>query len=363
MPSFNDSHVEAEEIQRRICMKELKLALIGFGDAGQAFAEMLLDKDEEIRKKYDTRITVVAITTKTRGNIVDAWGIDLDKALKNVQNSGRFDKILGFTENSTSQDIIDNVEYDVLVEMTPLEFSSGKIATNHIKGALKRGKHAITANKGPVAWSYRELTNLAEANNCRFLYEATVMDGAPIFNMKRDTLRLCRVREMTGILNRTTNYILCEMEKGRTGQAVVTEGRKRGFIETNPANDVEGYDAAAKVAVLANVFMGGDLTPLDVERKGIKDITQEDLQKAEEHGNVIKLMCRAYFDEDGNVCGKVSPEEISKTDIYAAIDGLSSVLTIKTDLMGTMTLIEEAPEVEQSSYGIFADLMTLVAEY
>ena len=113
-------------------MKELKLALIGFGDAGQAFAEMLLDKDEEIRKKYDTRITVVAITTKTRGNIVDAWGIDLDKALKNVQNSGRFDKILGFTENSTSQDIIDNVEYDVLVEMTPLEFSSGKIATNHI---------------------------------------------------------------------------------------------------------------------------------------------------------------------------------------------------------------------------------------
>ena len=87
---------------------------------------MLLEKEEEVRKKYNTRITVVAITTKTRGNLIDAWGIDLDKALKNVQNSGRFDKILGFSENSTSQSIVDKVDYDVLVELTPLNFLLGK---------------------------------------------------------------------------------------------------------------------------------------------------------------------------------------------------------------------------------------------
>ncbi len=343
-------------------MKELKLALIGFGNAGQAFAKMLLEKEEEVRQKYDTRITVVAITTKTRGNLIDAWGIDLDKALKNVQNSGRFDKILGFSENSTSQDIVDKVDYDVLVELTPLEFSSGKIATNHIRGALKRGRHAITANKGPVAWAWRELTELAQKNNCRFLYETTIMDGTPVFNMKRDSLRLCRVTGIKGILNSATNYILCEMENGRTMEEIVEEGKKRGFIEANPANDIEGYDAAAKVAVLANVFMGTDITPLDVECRGIQGITQEDIRKAAEKNAVIKLMCRIEEDENGKVHGKVTPEEIDKKDIYASIDGTSSILTIQTDLMGTLTVIEEAPEVQQSAYGLFADLMAIVEQ-
>ena len=343
-------------------MKELRLALIGFGSAGQAFAKMLMEKEEEIRKKHNTRVIVVAITTKTRGNLVDAWGIDLDKALKNIQNSGRFDKVLGYSENSMSQDIADKVEYDILVELTPLEFASVKVATKHIKGALKRGKHAITANKGPVAWSYRELTDLAKNNNCRFLYETTVMDGAPIFNMKRDTLRLCRVTEIKGILNSTTNYILCELEKGRKCEEIVVEGKKRGFIEANPATDVQGYDAAAKVAILANVLMGAELTPVDVERQGIKDITQEDSKKAKENGKIIKLMCRAYIDENGKVHGSVRPEEVDRSDIYAAVEGTSSVLTITTDMMGTLTLIEEAPEVKQTAYGIFADLMAIIEQ-
>lgn len=343
-------------------MKKLRLALIGFGNAGQAFARILLEKEEVLRKKYDTRVVVVAITTKTRGNLVDAWGIDLDKALKNVENSGRFDKILGFSESSTSQDIVDKVDYDVLVELTPLEFSSGKVASNHIRGALKRGKHAITANKGPVAWAYKELSALAEKNNCRFLYETTVMDGTPVFNMKRDALRLCNVTEITGILNSTTNYILCELAKGRKYNEIVAEGKKRGFIEANPATDIGGYDAAAKVAVLANVFMGADMTPLDVDRRGIEDISEDDLRKANENGNVIKLMCRIFQDENGEVKGKVAPEEVDKNHVYAAVDGTSSVITVTTDLMGKLTVIEEAPETRQSGYGIFADLMAIIED-
>ena len=343
-------------------MKELKLALMGFGSAGQAFARMLLEKDEEIRKKYNTKVSVVAITTKTRGNLVDAWGIDLDKALKNMENSGRFDKILGTLENATSQTIADTVNYDVLVELTPLEFNSGKIAADHIRGALRRGRHAITANKGPVAWAYKELTQLAKDNECRFLYETTVMDGTPIFNMTRNALKLCQVTEVTGILNRATNYILCELAKGRTMEDLVAEGKKRGFIEANPAMDVDGYDAAAKVAVIGNVLMEGELTPKDVQRKGIRDITREDVERATANGKVIKVMCRAYRDENGQVCGSVGPEEIDKNDVYASIEGTSSIITIKTDLMGTLTLIEEAPEVQQSAYGLLADLMTIVKD-
>lgn len=344
-------------------MKELKLALIGFGNAGQAFARILLEKENEIRKKYGTRIVVVAITTKTRGNLVDAWGIDLDKALKNVHNSGRFDKILGFSENTTSQHIVDTVDYDVLIELTPLEFSSGKVASDHIRGALRRGKHAITANKGPLAWSYRELSRLAEENNCRFLYETTIMDGTPVFNMMRNCLRMCRVEEIKGILNSTTNYILCELAKGRKYAEILAEGKKAGFIEANPTTDMGGYDASAKVALLANVLMDANITPVDVERQGIENITKEDLEKAEKNGCVIKLICRIFRDEEGVVHGKVAPEEIDKDDIYASISGTSSIITITTDLMGKLTQIEDEPETRQSGYGIFADLMAIIEEH
>lgn len=129
-------------------MKELKVALVGFGDIGQAFAKILVEKDEEIRKRFDTRISVVSIATKTRGNLVDAWGIDLYKALMSIRNSGRFEKVLGFEEHRTPMELLDSVHYDVMIDLTPLEYKFGKVSAAYIKTAMKRGKHAITANKG-----------------------------------------------------------------------------------------------------------------------------------------------------------------------------------------------------------------------
>lgn len=117
-------------------MKVIRLALMGFGSAGQALAKLLVEKEERIKEKYNVKVQVIAIATKTRGNLVDAWGIDLEQALKNVENSGRFDKILGATDDFTALEIAEKVEYDVLVELTPLEFNSGKHAIEHIRAAL-----------------------------------------------------------------------------------------------------------------------------------------------------------------------------------------------------------------------------------
>lgn len=349
-------------------MKELKVALVGFGAIGQAFAKILLEKDDEIRKKFDTRINVVTIATKTRGQLVDAWGIDLHKALMNVQRNGRFDKVLGFEEHRTPLELIETVHYDVLIDMTPLGSKLGINSYDYIRAAMKRGKHVITANKGTVAACYRELTDLAKKNNCKFMYEATVMDGMPLFNMKRDYLKLCEILEIKGILNRTTNYILGEMSHDKQDVKKVLQTLRRDhsttFVEDNPNDDLAGIDAAAKVAVLANVLMDAELRPDDIDRTGITDITHEDIQAADERGNVIKLICRVYRDEDGNVRGQVKPEEISKGDTYANIEGTSSILTLKTDLVGTLTFIEETahPEesAEQSAYGILSDLLSVM---
>ena len=340
-------------------MKKLNVALLGFGSLGQAFARILLDKKTEIEKTYDTTVNVIAISTKTRGNIVDAWGIDLERALGFVEETGVLPKQRETVLQKTSLDIAKSVDYDVLVEMTPLEFSDGHTAKEHIAAALKRGKHVICANKGPLAWHYAELRSLAEKNGCELLFETAVMDGAPIFKIVRDCFKMCRVTEIKGILNSTTNYILQGLEQGKVVKDIVNESKKRGFIEADPRNDMTGKEAAAKMIVLANTLMDADVTPDEVEINGIDGITKEQIDEAASRGNVIKLICRAYH-KDGKVCVRVAPEEISRMDSYATVTGTSLTVSLTTDLMGTVTLTEESPEVDQAGYGIFSDLLTIV---
>ena len=340
-------------------MKKINVALLGFGSLGQSFAKLLLEKKNEIEKNYDTTVNVVAITTKTRGNLVDAWGIDLERVLNNIQETGVIPKTNEMMIQRNSLDVAETVEYDVLIEMTPLELAAGHMATDHVMAALKRGKHVICANKGPIAWHYKEIEALAKENNCQFLFESTVMDGTPVFSIVRENLALCKVTEIKGILNSATNYILQGIEQGKTAKEVIAEDKKRGFIEANPNHDIEGNEAAAKMAALANALMGADITPKDIDFTGIKDITKEKIQEAAARGNVVKLICRA-FEKDGSVQVKIAPEELSKMDVFATVTGTSTAISITTDLMGTMTLIEQSPEIEQAGYGVFADLLTII---
>ncbi len=342
-------------------MKKLNVALVGFGSLGQSFARILLEKKEEIEKEYETTVNVVAITTKTRGNLVDAWGIDLQRVLNNVEETGVFPNQHKTVLHETSLEIAEAVDYDVLIEMTPLDMNEGQVATDHITAALKRGKHVICANKGPLAWHYKELMALAEENNCKLLFESTVMDGAPLFSLIRESLKMCEIKEIRGILNSTTNYILQGIEQGKDMKDIVSESKKRGFIEANPRYDVEGTEAAAKLTALANVVMDADVTPDDVDTTGIENVTKEMIDEAAERGNVIKLICRAYR-RNGDVVLKVAPEEVNKMNSFASVTGTSLIVSLTTDLMGTLTIMTESPEVDQAGYGIFSDLLSVVED-
>lgn len=350
-------------------MKELKIAVVGFGEIGQAFAKVLLDKGEEIKKRFDTRLSVVCIATRSRGNVVDAWGIDLHKALDSIKEHGTLEAVMGYETRRTPMELIQSVEYDIMVELTPMELSMSEASYGYIKTALKRGKHAITANKATVAWAYKELKELAIKNKAMFMYEATVMDGMPLFNMKRNALDMCDILEIKGILNRTTNFILEEMTSHHEMELddVVEAAKQQPFVESDPRLDIDGYDAAAKIAVLANVLMAAEVTPDDVDFQGIGDVTQEDIADAESRGNVIKLICRAFKSEDGSVKCQVKPEEVPQTSVYAQIEETSSILTLRTDVMGELTFVEEAHNpmeaTGQSAYGILSDIMYLVKEY
>lgn len=340
-------------------MKTLKIAMFGFGNAGRAFSRLLIDKKEEIRRSLGWEISITAITTLTRGNLVDADGIDLKKALEDIEFEGRFDSNCKAYSSNTSEEILQEADYDVLMEITPLNILSGEPAIHNITAALNRRKNVITANKGPIAWAYRELKALSIKQGVVFLHETAVMDGTPIFNLVEDTLPMCKVKGFKGILNTTTNFVLEEMAKGYSFKEAIAEGKRRGFVEADSAMDIEGFDAAAKTSALINVLMKGDVNPLEIKRKGIQHITHEDIVKAEINGKVIKLLCEARL-ENGKIIGEVKPVEIEKDNIFASIKGTSSILSINTDLMGEITIIEHDPEIEQTGFGLFSDLLRLI---
>ena len=342
-------------------MKKIKLTLLGFGNAGQAFAKLLIDKKEQIAGQFNYEVDVVAIITRSRGCLVDSNGIDLEKACHDMQSIGKFDESCQAFTTVSSMDAVMDIDYDLLIELTPLNIYTGQPAIDHIKAAFARRKNVITANKGPIAWAFKELQETAEKQGCLFFYETTVMDGTPIFNLVQETLKMCKVVEINGILNTTTNFVLEEMAKGKEYENIITEGTRRGFIEADPSMDIEGWDAAAKVTALLNVLMNANITPKDIDRTGIENITAEDIKTADERGCVIKLICNGSI-TDGQVKGSVRPIEIKKNELLASIDGTSSVISITTDLMGKISIVEHSPEIEQTGYGIFSDLLRTLSK-
>lgn len=339
-------------------MNDFKVALLGFGNVGKPLAQMLLYKDAEVQKRYGRGIVVSAITTNSRGSLYNPNGIDLKRALLDIETKECFSKDNPDFSTMRSLDVVAEGDYDAVLEMTTLNIQTGLPAIDHIKGALLRGKSAVTANKGPIAWAYKELKEMAEEQQVCFFFESTVMDGTPIFNMTEQTLRLSKVTEIRGILNATTNFVLAKLEEGLTYEEAIEEGRKLGIVEADPSMDIDGHDPTAKIVALANVLMEAELTPAQVDREGISKIDKAMIDNAKSQGKTIKLICRAY-DDHGSIKASVKPTEISSDDIYSVVGGPSSVISITTQYMGTLTIIEHDATPLQTAYGVFGDILRI----
>ena len=331
-------------------MDRTRIALIGYGNVGKAFARMLERRREYIIEQFGTYPVITAICTGTRGGLIRPDGIDVP-GLKDEW----------FVKELDAFNVIGSGEYDIMIELTRINIMTGQPATDHIRNALKLGKHVITANKGPVAWHYRELRDLAKEKGVMFMHEATVMDGAPVYNLVKETLMGCKITEIKGILNATTNFVLTEMEKGISYEDAIEEGRRQGFVEADPSMDLDGWDASAKLTALMNVLMDVEITPLDIRRTGIGNITKKDIDDAAAQGKKIKLLCHGWMEEDGPV-GVVEPTLVDRNDMAAIMDATMSYVTINTDLTGEMTMVEHAfePEIDHTAYGVLSDLLRIL---
>ena len=337
----------------------LRLALIGFGNVGQEFARMLLQKREWLISSKGLDIEVLAIATRSKGNLMSDRGLDIAKALDEMETRGDLRHYGEESVDVVPLDVIDGCDANIVVELTTLDIGTGQPAIDHISYALQSKMHVITANKGPIAFAYDELESLAKSRNVKLRFEGTVMDGTPIFNLFEKTLQGCEVIRIEGILNSTSNYVLTEMSRGRSLEDAVKEAQRKGIVEADPSLDLDGWDAAAKITALANVLMGAGSTPDRVERRGVGDISPGDLAAAASEGKKIKLVAVAERSASGIVI-RVSPEKIDCTSPFWSVDDTSSAVTLSTDLMGDITILETNPTITQTAYAVLSDLLLIV---
>jgi homoserine dehydrogenase len=337
-------------------MFEARIALVGFGNVGKAFAQLLEKKQQVLIREFGFSTRIIGIATRGHGMAIDPQGIDMQRAFSLVSSGQLLESLSTVSSTHSVAEFIRACPADVLFENSPVNHLTGQPASDHLKLALEKGMHAITANKGPVVHAYSELTTLAKNNNRRFLFESAVMDGAPIFSLFRGSLPAIELRGFFGILNSCTNLLLELMEQGKTFDEAVAYGQSIGITETDPSADIDGWDAAIKVAALSTVLMGIPLKPDQVDRTGIRGITPPMISEALAAGERWKLVCTAHRSEN-RIEAKVSPQRVNPTSPLFSINGTSSFVQFETDCLPGLGILESNPGPETTAYGLLADLI------
>jgi homoserine dehydrogenase len=336
---------------------EVRMAFVGFGNVARAFARMLEARKRQLEDEFGLICRATAIATAHHGCVISDAAIDLNEAVRQCEG-GRSLELPGAVRVGDAARIIEQCEADVIFETTPLNPENGEPAIGYIRSALERRIHVVTANKGPLAFAHRHLRDTATSNGVSFLFEGAVMDGTPIFNLVECCLPAVRVLGFEGILNSTTNHVLTGMREGRSFDDCLVEARRLGIVEANADYDIDGWDAAVKAAGLANVLMGADVRPADVDRCGIREVTVEELQSAAAKGCCIRLVARASESPTGPRL-RVAPELVPLSSPLALSEGTSNVLLLHTDLMGDLAIFETAPGIEQTAYALLSDLLRI----
>ncbi len=316
----------------------MKLALIGYGNVGQALARLLA------QKHCDFPFTITGIHTLRHGTAADPAGLPADPPF-----GPRAESIDSFLDAARAQ---------IAVELTTLNPANGEPAISHIRAAFARGMHVATANKGPIAHAYAELRDEAARAGVGFRFESAVMDGAPVFNLWRPCLPGVRVLGFTGALNSTSKIVIETMERGGSFEDGLAAARAMGITEADGAFDVEGWDSAAKTAALANVLMDARTTPQQVSTRGITRLTPERVHEMARSGKTVRLISRCRTTRAG-ISLRVRAEVLDRSDVLACTPGTSNLILFHTDLMDTFGTVSINPGVGQTAYGIFSDLVNL----
>lgn len=332
----------------------MKIALIGFGVVGQGLLEILRDKGTDLKAQYGFEAQVVAVATRSKGTLYNPAGLDIPTLLAAANDFSGYPDTAGLIRGTDILSLIKTCNADVMVECSHTNLQTGQPALDYCYAAFDSGKHVVLANKGPVAVGYNELVAHAAQAGKQLRFEATVMAGTPSIRLAMQALAGCKITEARGILNGTTNYILTQMEGGMSYADALAQAQQLGYAEADPAGDVEGWDAAGKVIILARALFNSTITFKDMDVKGITGITSDDVKAAAEAGEKWKLVARITADG-----GSVQPVRVKLSNPLAAVSGATNAITYTTDLLGDVTLVGSGAGKLQTGFGLLSDLLDI----
>jgi homoserine dehydrogenase len=329
-------------------MKRYRICFLGFGNVGRALARLFVLKSTELSERYGIEWEVAGVATRRMGWRASEDAIDVTRLLNGSDDT---QTVTGIDE------WLAVAKPNVVFETTSLNPETGQPAIEYLRKSLQAGAHTITANKAPIVYAYDELNELAIAQGKRLMFEATVLDSAPVFSLFRETLPAVKVRAFSGAFNSTTNVIIETMEAGRSFDEGVKTAQELGVAETDPSHDVDGWDSIMKVCAIARVILRAPLLPSNVRRESIRGLGPATLQAARAEGKPYKLITRATVNADGSVSASVRPEQVATTDPLGGVRGTSLAIHFELDMMPGLTIMSHRPNLQSTAYGLFADFV------
>jgi homoserine dehydrogenase len=338
-------------------MQNIRLLMIGLGNVGQGLLSILAEQRQTLEASYGLRFSVVGVNDLRMGSLADPAGIPLENILA-AAAKGDLRTIPAEIKERSVEEMLNGLEYDVLVEASYTDLRTGEPATSYIRQALHSGRHVVTTNKGPIALHYPELQRLAEQNSAQIGFEGTVMSGTPAIFLGMKWLKAAEIHRVQGIFNGTTNFILTKMEQGNDYASALAEAQRLGYAEADPSGDVEGYDAAGKIVILANVLMGKSITMQEVNRQGITHLTLADIEQARREGKRWKLIGSLEVSE-GTIKASVRPLALPLSNPLAQVMGATNAINYTTRYLGDVTLVGAGAGRLETGYALLADILSI----
>lgn len=330
----------------------MNIGLIGYGGVGKAFIKLLIDKKEFLRAKG--LVINVNYIIKSNGGIYIKEGIDLEEVIALEDD---LTKHKDFNKDININTIIKNKDIETLIELTNTDLKTGGAGLNHIKLALENKINVVTGNKGPIVLEYNNLKDIAVKNKVKLLFGCTTGGALPTLNAGTYDIAGAEVNKIEGILNGTSNYILTEMyENNYDYEVVLNKAIKEKIAEANYSYDVEGYDTAAKILIVANALMDANLKLEDIKTEGITKVTIETILREKEKGNKPKLIGSVYKEEN-KIKAEVKLEFINKDHNLYSVDGKNKGITYYTDTLGSISAIGGASGTRNAAASILRDII------
>ncbi len=331
----------------------MRIILIGYGVVGQSFTKLLLSKLVDLYNLYGMKPRIVACVDN-KGSAIDTSGLDIQRLLEIKKNKGTVGEYYNNNKSKLEPiQIIENIDAEIVMELTPTNLKDGEPGLSHIISAMKYGKNVITVNKGPLSVAFSSLIELANFNGISFKFSGTVGGGTPILEFAKRCLKGDRIVSFKGILNGTTNYILSKMEEGLTFNDALNDAQIKGYAEAVPSLDIDGYDAAAKLVIMANWLMGMKAALEDVNRNGITTVKTQEVSEALKKGNAVKLIAACE-----NKRLVVKPMEVSKLDPLCVNGTLNSV-TFSLEYAGNQTIIGRGAGGIETASAVLRDMIEI----